>query len=204
MERRVWTWPQQHSDDARSRCSVLTGGSSCLWVSCDLSSHCIRQKKLDLWWWETFYYNLFKKTFYSQLLGSALIICLLKCFLLISSRQNAVKSEWRKIIQTLFFLLVNCFTLPKWSLYSLIFLCKKRLFNSWSLISSWHDNLDFFSLLNRLGGEDSGESQWTRAEWDGQYWTLCTLCSLCAYYCILISMKLLLVNGSWIYTRILR
>lgn len=204
MERRVWTWPQQHSDDAKSRCSVLTGGSSCLWVSCDFNSHCIRQKKLDLWWWETFYYNLFKKTFYSQLLGSALIICLLKCFLLISSRQNAVKSEWRKIIQTLFFLLVNCFTLPKWSLYSLIFVCKKRLFNSWSLISSWHDNLDFFSPLNRLGGEDSGESQWTRAEWDGQYWTLYTLCSLCAYCCILISMKLLLVNGSWIYTRILR
>lgn len=144
MERRVWTWPQQHSDDARSRCSVLTGGSSCLWVSCDFNSHCIRQKKLDLWWWETFYYNLFKKTFYFQLLGAALIICLLKCFLLISSRQNAVKSEWQKIIQTLFFLLVNCFTLPKWSLYSLIFLCKKRLFNSWSLISSWHDNLDFF------------------------------------------------------------
>lgn len=134
MERRVWTWPQQHSDDARSRCSVLTGGSSCLWVSCDLSSHCIRQKKLDLWWWETFYYNLFKKTFnYFQLLGAALIICLLKCFLLISSRQNAVKSEWQKIIQTLFFLLVNCFTLPKWSLYSLIFVCKKRLFNSWRL-----------------------------------------------------------------------
>lgn len=128
MERRVWTWPQQHSDDARSRCFVLTGGSSCLWVSCDFNSHCIRQKKLDLWWWETFYYNLFKKTFYSQLLGAALIICLLKCFWLISSRQNAVKSEWQKIIQTLFFFASKLFYIAKMESIQSDFFVQKKTF----------------------------------------------------------------------------
>lgn len=128
MERRVWTWPQQHSDDARSRCSVLTGGSSCLWVSYDFNSHCIRQKKLDLWWWETFYYNLYKKTFYSQLLGSALIICLLKCFLLISSRQNAVKSEWQKIIQTIFFFASKLFYIAKMESIQSDFFVQKKTF----------------------------------------------------------------------------